>query len=251
MKDLKQLHKLNEKNYKKLAIISRSIQIVLLDCGYISLLISGVLFVIKLTILPGKPYWICGIMIILTLIYITTSIKGLSVPCLYIIMFSYYTMIFDQINRRINLISDDKATFFNKRNLTINKEKQKQLISLMHEHNSAKIKIDKINLIIKRSVGCFFITFAIINIISLYLIVNVNDIFVKMFLIVLNSVIFLCGFSGSYFFTLQIRAAHRPLKTIHSMVCKYKMNLELKLKVSLLINILSYINQLIISNNLS
>ena len=40
------------------------------------------------------------------------------------------------------------------------------------------------------------------------------------------------GFAGCYLLTLQIKSAHQPLKTVHSIVCKYKMDLGLKLKVS-------------------
>ena len=39
MMDLKRKHKLNNKNYKKLAILSRIIQIVLLDCGTILIVV--------------------------------------------------------------------------------------------------------------------------------------------------------------------------------------------------------------------
>ena len=228
--DSKELHKLNEKNYKKLAILSRSIQILFMDCGTILFVIGATLVVIKFAILSWKISWIWNI-IIFIFIFIAITTVFTSMTCIYIIMFVYYTMIFGQINHQINLLSNEGATFF-KRTLIINETKRRQLISLINEHNLAAIEIHKINLIARRSIGCFFITFAIMKIISLYLLANINEFFTKLFLIQLNFVIIIFGFAGCYLFTLQIKSAHQPLKTVHSIVCKYKMNLRLKLKVS-------------------
>ena len=143
MKDLKQLHKLNEKNYKKLSILSRSIQILHLDCGIILLVTPFSLFIIKIAILSGEIYWIWGsIILILGIIVNMTCIS--SANCLYIIMLSYYTMIFGQINHKISLILNEKSTFLKRRNLIINKTKERQLISLIREHNLQQLKFTKL-----------------------------------------------------------------------------------------------------------
>ena len=231
MKDLKQLHKLNEKNYKKLAILSRSIQIVLMDCGAFLLVIMATLFTIKIAIMSGKIFWILGIIIFIS-IFIVTATTAVSTVCLYITMFAYYIMIFGQINHQINLISNEKSIFFKRRKLIINKTKQSQLINLIHEHNLATIEIHKINLMIRRTIVCLFITFVMMKIISLYLMVNFNEFFIKVFLIINNSIVLISVYGLSYLFTLQIKSAHQPLKTVHSIVCKYKINLQFKLKVS-------------------
>ena len=231
MKDLKQLHKLNEKNYKKLAILSRSIQSLLMDYGYILVGIAAFLFFIKMAILSGKIYWTWGIIIFIS-IYITSSTTITSTVSLYIIMLAYYTMIFGQINHQINLIVNEKSTFFKRRQIIMNKTKQRQLISLIHEHNLASIEIHKINLIARRTVGCHFITFSMVKIISLYLMVNTNEFFIKLFLTQFNFLILIIGFGICYLFNLQIKSAHQPLKTVYSIVCKYKINLRFKLKVS-------------------
>ena len=233
MKDLKQLHKLNEKNYKKLAKLSRSIQILYMDCGTTLLVIVITLFMIKIAILSRKIYWILGIIINIS-IFITSATTGSAIICFYAIMLSYYTMIFGQINDEIQLISNEKSTFF-KRRLIINETKQRQLINLIHKHNLTAIEIHKINLIARRSIGCAFIAFALMKIISLYLMVNINEFFIKVYLMQHNFFVLIFGFTVCYLFTLQIKSAHQPLKTVQSIVCRYKMNLRLKLKVSLLI----------------
>ena len=214
-----------------MAILSRSIEILLLDCGTILLVFVSALFTIEVAILSGKIFSILYI-IIAILIFITSVTTATSIVCLCIIMLVYYTTIFSQINNQINLISNEKATFFKRRKIIINETKQRKLISLINEHNLAATEIYKINLIGRRSVACVFITFAIMKIISLYLLVNFNGLFIKLFLIQFNFFVLLFGFAGCYLFARQIKSAHRPLKTIHSIVCKYKMNLRFKLKVS-------------------
>ena len=236
MKDLKKFHKLNEKNCEKLAILSRIVQILFMDCGTILSLITVALFSIKFAMLFGKIFRIwCIIIFILTIfiiIFITMFAAGASLSCLSIILMSYYTMIFGQINHQINLISNEKSTFFKRKKLIIDQTQQRQLISLIHEHNLAAIEIHKINLILRRSVGCLFICIAITKIISFYLMVNINEVFIKLLLILLNLIWVIFGFGLSYISTRQIKSAHQPLKAVHSIVCKYKMNLKLKLKVS-------------------
>ena len=164
MKDLKELHKLNEKNYKKLAILSRSIQFVFMNCITILSVITATIFMIKLAILSWKIFWIWG-NIIFILLFILTATTGSSIICLCIIMLYYYTMIFSQINYQIDLISNQKSTFFKRRKLIIDKIKRRQLISLINEHNLAAIEVHKFNLITRRSIACIFIILAMIKII--------------------------------------------------------------------------------------
>ena len=230
MMDLKELHKLNEKNYKKMAILSRSIEILLLDCGTILLIFISTLFTIEVAIMSGKIFWILCI-IIAVLIVITSVTATTSIVCLCIIMLVYYKTIFSQINNQINLIPNEKLTFFIKRGPIINKTDQRKLIGLINQHNLAAIEVHRINLIGRRSAACVFIAFAMMKIISLYLLVNFNGLFIRLFLMQFNFFVLLFGFAGCYLFTRQIKSAHLPLKTIHSIVCKYKMNLRLKLKV--------------------
>ena len=132
--------------------------------------------------------------IIFILIFILIYIRGTttlsSVNCLYKITL-YNCTIFGQINHKINLILNEKATLFKRRKLIINETKQKQLINLIHEHNLAVIEIHKMNLI---AIGCFYITFAMMKIMSLYLLVNFNEFFIKLFLMLFNYMILIFRF---------------------------------------------------------
>ena len=82
--DFKQKHKLNNENYKKLAILSRIIQILVLDLGTISISILIIVFCIKITILSGKLFLALFYTIMIpTFIIIATT--GTTTACLMII----------------------------------------------------------------------------------------------------------------------------------------------------------------------
>ena len=103
MNNIKNNHKLSDKNYTKLAFLSRIIIILLLDCASILLSSGIILFDIKMSVLSNwKLYWITGHLI--TPIFINIVISVTSITCLAIILFMYYKMIFDQINHQINQI---------------------------------------------------------------------------------------------------------------------------------------------------
>ena len=110
---------------------------------------------------------------------------------------------------------------------------EKQLNRLIYEHNLASIEIDKINLLMRRTAACIFIVFSFVKIISLYLFIYSNDIIIRFVLI--NSVVIfvIFGYALSYFFSLQIKSAHQSYKTIHLIVCKYKMRFYPKIKVKI------------------
>ena len=234
MMNWKRNHQLNDKNYKKLAILSRIIQFGLIDFGIIFILIVIYITFIQLAILSkNKLFWISFI-VTMTPVYINVPIITISTICLYIIIFKYYIMIFDQINDQINLIlcGNKKSKLFQRRPKAINKTNQRKLINLIDQHNKASIEIDNINLIIRRSIASLFINISIVKIMSLYLLVNWNQFIIKILLSFIFFIIVTFSFGVCYIFTLQIKSAHQPQKTIYSIVCKYKLNLRFKLKVS-------------------
>ena len=105
MNDLKQKHKLNSKNYNKLTILSRGIQILTLDFGTIFIIIFALLFMIKMAILSGNFFWIL-LLILMTPFLIIIVTQGNTTVCITIITFTYYILQFGQINDKINFISN-------------------------------------------------------------------------------------------------------------------------------------------------
>ena len=239
VRDKRDKHKLNDENYKKLAILSRMSQLLLIDVASILILVGFVLFCMIIAILSGKWFWISGTFI-LTPVVITMTYTVTTITCLMMIIFAYYIMIFRQINDRIKSISNislkgtnQEALFIKKNNFIkpFSRIRQNQLINLIHQHNQAAIEMHKINLLIRKSLASLFVNFSFIKILSLYLIFHLNNAYIKTLLSLITFVPLIFLFGLTYMLTMQIKLAHQPLTLFQSIVCKYKISLSTKLKV--------------------
>ena len=112
--DLKSEHKLNTLNYNRLAIFSRSVQILLLDFGatmfgIISVGLSGLI-----AILSQKFIWIFFTICLSPCIILATTYASCWM-CINLILSSYYKFRFDQTNSSIKpIITNGKSNIINK-----------------------------------------------------------------------------------------------------------------------------------------
>lgn len=224
MMNLKQKHKLTNSNYKKLAILSRIIQMLILN--YVAPILSFLLIFIfvKIMLISKSLAWILQI-IFITPFYLVSVVTITSCCCVVYIYYSYYKLLFDQINHQIQSILSHNKT------KVINSKMEKQLIYCMNQHNLASIEIHTMNLSIRSTAAIMFITFSLIKIISLYLIMNMKHTLMKVLMANVFIAFFIFGFGLSILYSLQIKSAHQSHQFIHSIVCKYRMRLTLKLKV--------------------
>ena len=82
-------------------------------------------------------------------------------------------------------------------------------------------------------IACGFISFSFMKVISLFMIlVNFNDDLMNILTLNIFILEYIFGWGMSYLFSQQIKSTHKSYKSIHSIVCNYKMRLTLKLKVS-------------------
>ena len=229
LNDLKSKHNLNESNYNKLAILSRIVQIAILDYGIpfaISIAIGLTTFI---AISNRRFIWIWLVIYYTTALIISSVIISLWI-CMVIILFSYYKMRFDQINLQMKSILPNQEWNI----IKINKRKEKQFIKLIYEHRLLCNEIHKLNLMIRRSV-CFMTLFLTANrIIILYLLINFKTILILEIMTIIGFVLlFIIGFGLTLLFSLQIKSAHQSLKFVHSIFSKYKIRLKFKFKVVL------------------
>ena len=215
-------HKLTDANLNRLSILSRIIQIILLDVGMTIIIILNVAIMSLIAILSRNWIWIFQ-----SIIYIPAAIIWGFNTCLWMcivfIIFIYYKFRFDQINQQIKtIISNEKV---------INKMREKHLIKLINEHNSISIEIYQINLLIRRTAAATFFMFSIIKVDMIYFLINFDNVLVKMLMFLILITLALFSFALSYLFTQQIKSAHRSYKLIHFVICNYKMRLTFKFKV--------------------
>ena len=227
--DLKSKHNLNQLNYNKLAILSRIVQMVLLDSGIplgVSIAIGAIAFI---TISTIKFIWIC-----LFMYFTTVSIIGIVIfslwMCMVIILFSYYKMRFDQINLQIKSILPNQEWNI----IRINQRREKQLIKLIDEHRLLCNEIHKLNLMIRRSACFMTLLLSAGRVIILYLLINFNKILILEILAIIGFLVFfIIGFGLTLLFSLQIKSAHQSLKFVQTIFRKYKMRLKFRFKVIL------------------
>ena len=220
--NLKSNHKLNDRNFNRLAILSRLIQIVILNFGMSIIIISNVILLCWIAISTQNQIWIIQSVIYLPAFFNGSLIFCLSL-CIVFVMFIYYKMRFHQINQQIkSLILNGKV---------ISKNRSKKLLKLINEHNLVSIELNKTNLMIRRTAVAIFIIFSITKVNMVYFLFNFNNLLVKIVMFDGLITVVLFTFIMSYLFTQQIKSAHQSSKLIYSLVCRYKINLKFKLKV--------------------
>ena len=224
MLDIKSKHKINDKNYKRLAIISRIVQLLMLN--YFLPILSGLLIVTNIIItIKSRRFIIAILLVVFTPIYINLGFTLASNCCIVYIYYSYFKLRFDQINDKLKQLINSNI---------ISRWKEKRLNCLIKEHNLTGIEIHSMNLIMKRTAAALFITLSLVKIITLYLIMNIQH---KLFKLMIENifVIFLTfGFGVSILVSLQIKSAHNCYKIVYPIVCRGKMRLSFRFKVKLI-----------------
>ena len=102
----------------------------------------------------------------------------------------------------------------------------------IQEHNQASIAIHQINMIVRRSIANAFVVGSLVLIVTLFIAINTNEIFLKIFSILIFIFVLVIDFAISYLFTLLIKSAHQSQNLIYSILCKYKMRLIFEIKVN-------------------
>ena len=164
---------------------------------------------------------------ILQTIFITpfylVSAMTITSCCVVYIYYSYYKLVFVKINHQMkSILSHNKV---------INSKMEKQLKYWMNQHSLAWIEIHTMNLSIRSTAAIMLITFSFIQIISLYLVMNMKHTLMKVLMANVFIAFLIFGFGLSILYSLQIKSARQSHQLIHWIVCKYRMRLTLKFKV--------------------
>lgn len=220
-------HQLIQKNYKKLSKIIRILEIILIDYGIPFFSILVLMIFMKISFEAKSLVWLLQL-ILVTPFYIAIALNQLPLICALITVFVYYKMRFDQINHKFEMIVNN--------GLKKIKRDENQIIKLIHQHNLLAIEIDHLNVCMRKGTAMMFITLALIKVITLYLLIKIQELTLIKFLVInVFTGFFIIGFGLSILYSRQIKSAHQSFKLIHTVVCKYKINFKFKLKVNKLI----------------
>ena len=216
--DLKQMHKLNDKHYKILTVLTR----------LSSLFWFKIYFPLALTVVP-LIFVATGILkesflfdfLILVIYYVDIKIQAIYSSLLSLILITsfYYKYKFDQINKSVRSIASSDSI------------PSIELWHFINEHNLITIEVNKLNLFIRRSTAVLFVTSGIIEDMFIYLAIYSDNIIHKILLSFLAIAYFFIGFAYCYLISLVSTSAHRSYKIIFSILNKRTTNLRLKIKV--------------------
>ena len=212
-------HKLNNRNYKILKIITRIFYFHLVQVGGIyGLPFIFVLFCIFLIVTKSAILIILSPLLIYTIfIYCTTSVGLL--PLIYIILI-YYIMRFNQINTQFLLFHKIKRISPRTLNQTIN------------EHNQLSLSIRKLNSIMNKSVASLFIITAFAIDLLIYLLIYTKSLYYKIFFLYC----FVVGFSVILMCNILIvklsKSAHQSYNLLFSILKRKTLSYRMKFKVN-------------------
>lgn len=111
--------------------------------------------------------------------------------------------------------------------------KEKLFLEIINEHNELSLDIGKMNLFYRKTEATLFITLSLIKIATIYVTIYGEHTLLKILAANAFGLCLVFGFILSSLFSLQIQAAQSSYKIIHSIICKNRMRIQLKLKVKL------------------
>ena len=136
----------------------------------------------------------------------------------------YYKLLFDQINGKMRKICKLSKS-------TIKVADQKRLLRLIKRHNLRGQQVNQLNILFRQTTLVLFIVLALLQIIPLNLYLQANVLFEKILYLIYLFTSMVFGLGNVFFFSMQIKAAHKPYKTIYCILSKQKLNLHFKWKV--------------------
>ena len=187
-------NRLNSSNYRKLSLLAGVLYKFLIIIAPLTIFVTFIFTMISIWLITGSILWLFMVIMQLYIAYLNlTSI--LSFVFLLIIVSTYYRMLFNQINQKIN-----QAIKLRTRN-SLN-----QLIKQIDEHHKISVEIDQLNKWIRKSIAFLFLILSIGQVLLLYLLIKVDVIYIKVFVISVFITNFINSLLLCNLLSLQVRA---------------------------------------------
>ena len=219
--DLKNKHKLNDKQYKILTIFIK-ISNLGLKIGTPIYAATVIGLYLSSGIWKESIFVNCFALTSLYLFFITISLYTIFIDLTFIYSF-YYKSLFDQINHSIKSLHEHSNY------LVLNTK----LLRQINEHYYVSNEIAKLNLFIRKSIATFFITSSTIIHIQIYLAIYSNKFIYKLIWSIIGYGFFFLGFGLCYLLSLISKSARQSYNEIFPILIHRKTNLRVKLRVNL------------------
>ena len=224
---------LKRKNYEKLSILLKFIELIFLK-GFALLICFLLTFLFLLIAIKSNNFAFQLLTpLILYLVLMTASTLALIVS-LGFLAFYYYKLLFDQIN-------DQFKRIYKRSSKIISLKDQMRLIKLIGMHNQRAKQIEQMNEFVRRTLLLLFIFLAFVQTIPLHLYIESDQLIYQIIFLVFLLIAMIFGFGVVFVLSMQIRSAHKPSKMIYCVFNRklhlHKINLYFKFKVILLYSI--------------
>ena len=214
-------HKLNDRNYKILTLLTRSLTISG-QLFYIPFVMFMAVSYVLVTGVWKESFWLTLFIVeIYYAIFIIETIFSAYIILIPLITF-YYRSLFAQISQSI------KYQLINEKVKSIKLDFK--LFQLIKEHNLVLLRLNKVNHYIRRSLAIFFLTSAIMEDMFIYLAIYSNNFWHKIVCSICAFAYFFIGFTICYLLSWTSKSAHQSYKTIFSILSKQKINFRIKYK---------------------
>lgn len=222
---------LTKRNCKKMSILAKFLEIVLLKISvpFIVIIILIALFVVAF--IAQNSVLNLLIPIIYYLVFMSASTISLTISIAFL-AFYYYKLLFDQINEEIREI--DKRSFD-----YISYMDQMRLLRFVKRHDLRAQQINLVNNLARRSGVLLFLIIGFLPIVPLHLYLESDQwIFQVIFLsFVLITLIF--GFGVVFLLSMQVKSAHLPSQLVYKILTrnshKQKLSFYFKWKVNVFV----------------
>ena len=220
--DIKSKHGLTNNNHKKLKTLVKICKIpcIFAVCFYYIIISLIILYISiksnRITLHILTPFLIYdGFLVAITLaFYFGQGILGLY----------YYFLLFSQINDQIHKIYQKSKWFLTSLD-------RNRIIGLFKEHNLFAIQVHEINFVIRRTLLAFYIILALVQVITLNIILKTDAWIEKLFYFSGLIFVMVFGFGLSYSLSTLTKIAHKPYEIIYKIIRK-PIPLPFKLKVT-------------------
>ena len=221
---------LKEKNYEKLSILLKFIELIFLK-GFAPLICFLLVFLFLLIAIKSNNFAFQLLTpLILYLVLMTASTLALIV-LLGFLVFYYYKLLFDQIN-------DGFKRIYKSSSKIVPLKDQMRLIKLIGIHDLKAEEIQQMNQFFRKTLLLLFIFLALVQTIPLHLYIESDQLIYQIIFLVFLLIAMIFGFGVVFVLSMQIRSAHKPSKMIYCVFSRklhhHKINLHFKFKVILL-----------------
>lgn len=203
---------LTKRNYKKIGILARFLEIVLFKIS-IPFIITCIIIAISFVAIQAQNSVLNMLVPIIYYLVIMSALTISLAISIAFLAFYYYKLLFDQINEKIQAI--DKRSFN-----SISYMDQMRLLRCIKQHDLRAQQINLINTLARRSGALLFLIIGFIPTLPLHLYLESDQLIFQIIFLFFVIITLTFGFGVVFLLSMQIKSAHQPSKFVYKILTR-------------------------------